>query len=236
MEKDVRSLIPDQWAKGPLKDLRHSPIVRLSCGLFFSISSLAFPRRDRQKQTEPGLNDISTYTTLAIEYTCNFGIRCVAFDWLSSLDSLAAAGVHEGLLHKLKTKLNSEVWLISDVHQIVARPLNIPTLISCSQESQADFDSRIRPRIMALKAFILAATIATTARADPQTVLGSSGQFTTFQHPIRRVAVVGAGPSGLQAVVHLIAHNFTVRLFERAPDPGGNWLYSEEPPLREPYP
>ncbi|KAJ7274073.1 FAD/NAD-P-binding domain-containing protein [Mycena rebaudengoi] len=89
---------------------------------------------------------------------------------------------------------------------------------------------------MALKAFILAATIATTARADPQTVLGSSGQFTTFQHPIRRVAVVGAGPSGLQAVVHLIAHNFTARLFERAPDPGGNWLYSEEPPLREPYP
>ncbi|KAJ7862931.1 FAD/NAD-P-binding domain-containing protein [Mycena olivaceomarginata] len=55
----------------------------------------------------------------------------------------------------------------------------------------------------------------------------------TFDHPIRRVAVVGAGPAGLQAAAKLIEHNFTVRLFERAPHPGGNWLYSEETPVRE---
>ncbi|KAJ7792160.1 FAD/NAD-P-binding domain-containing protein [Mycena olivaceomarginata] len=54
----------------------------------------------------------------------------------------------------------------------------------------------------------------------------------TFDHPIRRVAVVGAGPAGLQAAAKLIEHNFTVRLFERAPHPGGNWLYSEETPGR----
>ncbi|KAJ7433059.1 FAD/NAD-P-binding domain-containing protein [Mycena galericulata] len=60
--------------------------------------------------------------------------------------------------------------------------------------------------------------------------------WTTFHHPIRRVAVVGAGPAGLQAAAKLIEHNFTVRLFERAPHPGGNWLYSEETPVREPYP
>ncbi|KAJ7757181.1 FAD/NAD-P-binding domain-containing protein [Mycena olivaceomarginata] len=54
----------------------------------------------------------------------------------------------------------------------------------------------------------------------------------TFDHPIRRVAVVGAGPAGLQAAAKLIEHNFTVRLFERAPHPGGNWLYSEETPVR----
>ncbi|KAJ6583889.1 FAD/NAD-P-binding domain-containing protein [Mycena vulgaris] len=60
--------------------------------------------------------------------------------------------------------------------------------------------------------------------------------WTTFHHPIRRVAVVGAGPAGLQAAAKLVEHNFTVRLFERAPHPGGNWLYSEETPLREPYP
>ncbi|KAJ7022180.1 FAD/NAD-P-binding domain-containing protein [Mycena alexandri] len=60
--------------------------------------------------------------------------------------------------------------------------------------------------------------------------------WTTFHHPIRRVAVVGAGPAGLQATAKLIEHNFTVRLFERAPHPGGNWLYSEETPVREPYP
>ncbi|KAJ7735643.1 FAD/NAD-P-binding domain-containing protein [Mycena maculata] len=60
--------------------------------------------------------------------------------------------------------------------------------------------------------------------------------WTTFHHPIRRVAVIGAGPAGLQAAAKLIEHNFTVRLFERAPHPGGNWLYSEETPVREPYP
>jgi hypothetical protein len=59
---------------------------------------------------------------------------------------------------------------------------------------------------------------------------------TTFHHPIRRVAVVGAGPAGLQAAAKLIEHNFTVRLFERALHPGGNWLYSEETPIRESYP
>ncbi|KAJ7834519.1 FAD/NAD-P-binding domain-containing protein [Mycena leptocephala] len=59
---------------------------------------------------------------------------------------------------------------------------------------------------------------------------------TTFHHPIRRVAVVGAGPAGLQAAANLIEHNFAVRLFERAPHAGGNWHYSEETPIREPYP
>ncbi|KAJ7853080.1 FAD/NAD-P-binding domain-containing protein [Mycena olivaceomarginata] len=52
-----------------------------------------------------------------------------------------------------------------------------------------------------------------------------------FDHPIRRVAFVGAGPAGLQAAAKLIEHNFTVRLFERAPHPGGNCLYSEETPM-----
>jgi cation diffusion facilitator CzcD-associated flavoprotein CzcO len=47
---------------------------------------------------------------------------------------------------------------------------------------------------------------------------------------------VGAGPAGLQAAAKLIEHNFTVRLFERAPHPGGNWLYSEDTPVRESYP
>lgn len=31
-------------------------------------------------------------------------------------------------------------------------------------------------------------------------------------------------------------NNFTVRLFDRAPAPGGNWLYTEETAVREPYP
>ncbi|KAJ7485654.1 FAD/NAD-P-binding domain-containing protein [Mycena latifolia] len=60
--------------------------------------------------------------------------------------------------------------------------------------------------------------------------------WTTFPHPISRVAVIGAGPAGLQAAAHLIAANLTVRLFERAPSPGGNWFYTEDTPAREAYP
>ncbi|KAJ7823080.1 FAD/NAD(P)-binding domain-containing protein [Mycena olivaceomarginata] len=61
-------------------------------------------------------------------------------------------------------------------------------------------------------------------------------EWTTFPRPINRVAVVGAGPSGLQAATHLLDANLTVRLFEKAPSPGGNWFYTEETPVREDYP
>ncbi|KAJ3794209.1 FAD/NAD-P-binding domain-containing protein [Lentinula aff. detonsa] len=64
----------------------------------------------------------------------------------------------------------------------------------------------------------------------------SSGKWYKFNSTIKRVAVIGAGPAGLQAAATFTQHNFTVRLFERAPGPGGNWLYSEEVPVREPYP
>ncbi|KAJ6587447.1 FAD/NAD-P-binding domain-containing protein [Mycena vulgaris] len=64
----------------------------------------------------------------------------------------------------------------------------------------------------------------------------SDSQWTTFPRPITRVAVIGAGPAGLQAAAHLIEANLTVRLFERAPSPGGNWFYTEDTPTREVYP
>jgi NADPH-dependent glutamate synthase beta subunit-like oxidoreductase len=84
----------------------------------------------------------------------------------------------------------------------------------------------------------LAFGISVFAQNEFQTVLNSRPEQlgTTFHHPIRRVAVVGAGPAGLQAAANLIEHNFAVRLFERAPHAGGNWHYSEETPIREPYP
>ncbi|KAJ7816956.1 FAD/NAD(P)-binding domain-containing protein [Mycena olivaceomarginata] len=84
-----------------------------------------------------------------------------------------------------------------------------------------------------LRAFvaILFFGISIFAQSQYQTVFGKPKHLDTFHHPIRRVAVVGAGPAGLQAAAKLIEHNFTVRLFERAPHPGGNWLYSEETPV-----
>ncbi|KAI0341061.1 FAD/NAD-P-binding domain-containing protein [Trametopsis cervina] len=71
---------------------------------------------------------------------------------------------------------------------------------------------------------------------DPQQRVHDGSRWTVFPHKIKRVAVVGAGPAGLQAAAALIDRNFTVRLFDRAPGPGGNWLYSEEVPVRESYP
>lgn len=64
----------------------------------------------------------------------------------------------------------------------------------------------------------------------------STSSWTVFNKTIKRVAVIGAGPAGLQVAAELKEHDFDVRLFERAPGPGGNWRYSDEIPAREPYP
>ncbi|KAJ7451331.1 FAD/NAD-P-binding domain-containing protein [Mycena latifolia] len=71
---------------------------------------------------------------------------------------------------------------------------------------------------------------------SPLTSDDTGAQWTTFPRPITRVAVIGAGPAGLQAAAHLLASGFSVRLFERAPSPGGNWFYTEATPVRESYP
>ncbi|KAJ7474912.1 FAD/NAD-P-binding domain-containing protein [Mycena latifolia] len=93
--------------------------------------------------------------------------------------------------------------------------------------------------MVALEQIVLFAT-AIIPVIGQQNFLDSSqdpdSSWTTFPHPITRVAVIGAGPAGLQAAAHLIATNLTVRLFERAPSPGGTWFYTEETPAREAYP
>ncbi|KAF8312913.1 FAD/NAD(P)-binding domain-containing protein [Clavulina sp. PMI_390] len=61
--------------------------------------------------------------------------------------------------------------------------------------------------------------------------------FHHFSEDIRRVAVIGAGASGLQAAAALIDQGFEVRLFERTPGSGGNWQYSDnEVPIPASYP
>ncbi|KAJ7090966.1 FAD/NAD-P-binding domain-containing protein [Mycena crocata] len=89
-----------------------------------------------------------------------------------------------------------------------------------------------------LKYLLLAISLATVT--SHQFVYHSSddntSKWTIFSQPIARVAVIGAGPSGLQAAAHLLDENIRVRLFERAPKPGGSWFYTESLPVRETYP
>lgn len=64
----------------------------------------------------------------------------------------------------------------------------------------------------------------------------AQGDYTTFEHPIKRVGVIGGGPCGLLNAATLIEHGFQVRLFERGPAPGGNWFYSETIPPHAAFP
>ncbi|KAK1148122.1 hypothetical protein N8T08_010761 [Aspergillus melleus] len=53
---------------------------------------------------------------------------------------------------------------------------------------------------------------------------------------IRRVAVIGAGISGVVSAGHLLAAGLDVTVFERNKAPGGVWLYDERRPLEPNYP
>ncbi|KOS20359.1 Thiol-specific monooxygenase [Escovopsis weberi] len=48
-------------------------------------------------------------------------------------------------------------------------------------------------------------------------------------HPAKKVAVIGAGISGIQAAAYLLRQGLQVVVFERSSEPGGIWVYSEEP-------
>lgn len=59
-----------------------------------------------------------------------------------------------------------------------------------------------------------------------------------FPHKVRRVAVIGAGPSGLPAARHLRDAGLDVTIFERQSKVGGLWNWKEETsgPLSVPTP
>lgn len=63
---------------------------------------------------------------------------------------------------------------------------------------------------------------AINSHGSPQNVFQQTecSQYHELQHPVKRVAVIGAGVSGLVGTSVLWDHNFTVRTFERAPKPG----------------
>ncbi|PWY81657.1 pantothenate transporter [Aspergillus sclerotioniger CBS 115572] len=53
---------------------------------------------------------------------------------------------------------------------------------------------------------------------------------------IQRVAVIGAGISGVVSAAHLMAHGIDVTVFERNHAAGGVWLHDERKPLEPNYP
>ncbi|VDC00852.1 unnamed protein product [Peniophora sp. CBMAI 1063] len=91
---------------------------------------------------------------------------------------------------------------------------------------------------MRLRTLLSASLLGGLASASEQVVLDSDSNspWTTFPRAIKRVAVIGAGPSGLQVAAELQAHKFNVTIFDRAPGPGGNWRFTDDIPVREAYP
>ncbi|KAG6825284.1 hypothetical protein H0H92_004159 [Tricholoma furcatifolium] len=57
-----------------------------------------------------------------------------------------------------------------------------------------------------------------------------------FKWPIKKVAIIGAGPGGLVSYREFVNAGFDVRLFERDYVPGGNWHYTDEAPVDAPIP
>jgi thioredoxin reductase len=55
-------------------------------------------------------------------------------------------------------------------------------------------------------------------------------------HRPHRAAVIGAGPSGIQAAGQLVQRNFHVTVFERHSQPGGIWCYEKNNQLSQPNP
>lgn len=53
---------------------------------------------------------------------------------------------------------------------------------------------------------------------------------------VQRVAVIGAGVSGVSSARYLKASGLDVVVFERSKQAGGNWLYDERQPLEPTYP
>ncbi|KAF7377709.1 Dimethylaniline monooxygenase [Mycena sanguinolenta] len=67
--------------------------------------------------------------------------------------------------------------------------------------------------------------------------LTSDSEFYEFKWPIRKVAIIGAGVSGLLAYRELVDAGFEhVKIFERDAIPGGIWHYTDETPVEAPIP
>lgn len=103
------------------------------------------------------------------------------------------------------------------------------------------------PKIPLAFLLFISSAYASTAR-DQQNILppntGSNSPFNSnqqnrfyeFPNEIKRVAVIGGGPNGLVYTSTLLEHGFEVRMFEKAPEPGGNWFYTPTKPVHASFP
>ncbi|KAK7054193.1 dimethylaniline monooxygenase [Favolaschia claudopus] len=71
---------------------------------------------------------------------------------------------------------------------------------------------------------------------SPVEASNSGPEFYQFKWPIRNVAIIGAGVSGLLAYRELVEAGFDIRMFERDAIPGGVWHYTDETPVPAPIP
>ena len=90
-------------------------------------------------------------------------------------------------------------------------------------------------RLQAVLSVTLLGGLASAEQVVLNSALREDSPYTVFP-PIKRVAVIGAGPSGLQVAAELKDHGFNITIFDRAPGPGGNWRFTDEIPVRESYP
>ncbi|KAJ7578058.1 hypothetical protein C8J56DRAFT_1112899 [Mycena floridula] len=95
-----------------------------------------------------------------------------------------------------------------------------------------------RIALLALSFHLCQAQSAQVPFALHKDTCATSNSSYQFQWPIKRVAIIGAGPSGLIAYREFNRPEFeySVRLFERDKIPGGNWHYTEEIPTDAPVP
>ncbi|KAK7042291.1 dimethylaniline monooxygenase [Favolaschia claudopus] len=71
---------------------------------------------------------------------------------------------------------------------------------------------------------------------SPVDASNSESESYQFKWPIRNVAIIGAGVSGLLAYRELVDAGFEIRMFERDAIPGGIWHYTDETPVPAPIP
>ncbi|KAF8309284.1 FAD/NAD(P)-binding domain-containing protein [Clavulina sp. PMI_390] len=94
---------------------------------------------------------------------------------------------------------------------------------------------------MLLSALPLALFVSCAIAGASQQPLGhenfdSAEDYWQLPNEIRRVAVIGAGPAGLLFTSTFIKHGFEVRMFERSPNPGGVWHYTDKIPIPAAFP